>query len=290
MRSYLYIFFKSLFAGRPLIYYAIISRLGGSRPPSIVVRRSVNNARAGPTRCGGGDDTDDGYNDDGGNGNGDEDDDGDDDYYNCSLLSQNKPKMRSCRRWSQADSLALVTTPPLPSSPAAGDPAMNAAFRIGGPVSTAASPPGLRRRFGVPSSLRPVHVPPPSSLQQTQSPRRDAGPAVQDVACSTARRAPQPAADLPAIPESSQWDERHRRRGRRTPPPPPDGPDSGNGSTRASGRSASYRAFFGGGRAASPAAAATAAAAATGATTTTGHRHRDNQVPIYIVSLSYRIQ
>lgn len=202
----------------------ISSRLGG-RPHSFVVvgrSSSVNNARR-PTRRtangggGGGDDTDDGYNDD---------NDDDDDYYNCSLLLQNKPKMRSCRRWSQADSLALDTTA-LPPPPAIdhGQPCpVASAFKIGGPVSAPIGDIG-RSRFGGgdPASLQPYRdTPPPLAVAESPQPpplpprRQDAAAAaaVQD-AC--ARRTPQSTvADLPVIPESSPWDDDHRGRDRRT--------------------------------------------------------------------------
>ncbi|XP_050058248.1 uncharacterized protein LOC114123336 isoform X4 [Aphis gossypii] len=253
-------------------------RLGGCRPHSFVIRRTANNAQRRPTRCSG-DDTDDGYNDDDG-GAGDEDDD--DDYYNCSLLLQNKPKMRSCRRWSQADSLAL-DTPTLTAK----------AFRIGGAVST---PDGGRPRYGGPSSLQQTYTPPPlqqqlpslqqqfPSLQQQQLPSLQS-PSLQQQLPSLNHRQqlsssppplpppplmhkplppppPPPSSsssertDLPAIPESSQWDEQQRaRHRRRTPERQQADRLERNGSARVSGRNP-YRTFNG--RAASPAGATAA--------------------------------
>lgn len=274
-----------------IIIYDIIFRLG--RPHSFVVRRSINNARR-PTRCGGSDDTDDGYNDDDdgeGNGGGCEDDD---DYYNCSLLLQNKPKMRSCRRWSQADSLALATAPRLADTLTTTN-----SFRIGGPVScTFSSSPddvigGGRTRFGGQSSLQvytptsttfsqlpslpprlsPPPLPPPPSSLTSPLLKPPPPPPPQDAMTADAtcvRRAPLPlhtTADLPAIPESSQWDDHCRRR--RIPPLSSDRLER-NGSTRVSGRNA-YRTFNR--RTASPAATATV-----GVTTSATHCRLDNQV------------
>ncbi|VVC39464.1 Hypothetical protein CINCED_3A000557 [Cinara cedri] len=270
-------------------------RLLGSRPVSFVVRRSVNNVRR-PTRCGG-DDTDDGYNDDGDDGGGGCGNEDDDDYYNCSLLLQNKPKMRSCRRWSQADSLALDSATAAVDGPTATKTACNA-FRIGGPVSASSYAPPQpqqpalgfvgRHRFGGPASLQQAYGASPSSLppQPLQkkplppppplppSPSKDVTNATARGAACPARRPspPQPvaaAADLPAIPESLQWDQRVRRR--RTPVEPqqqaPDCRLERNGSTRVSGRNA-YRTFDR--RAASPGDADNGAAA-------TVQCHRDNQ-------------
>ncbi|XP_026807086.1 formin-like protein 8 isoform X1 [Rhopalosiphum maidis] len=240
------------------------------RPHSFAVRRSANNAPRRPTRCSG-DDTDDGYNDD--------DADDDDDYYNCSLLLQNKPKMRSCRRWSQADSLAL-DTPPLTAK----------AFRIGGAVSTPGHG-GGRQRFGGPSSLQQTYTPPlrqtytpplqqqlPSlqpqlpSLQQQlpslqqQLPPRSSPPPLPPPPLMHKPPPPLPpppppppssertVADLPAIPESSQWDEQRGRHRRRTPEQQQSDRLERNGSARVSGRNP-YRTFNG--RAASPAGATT---------------------------------
>lgn len=235
-----------------MVYHVIVSRLGGCRPHSFVIRRTTNNAPRRPTRCSG-DDTDDGYNDDDG-GAGDDDDD--DDYYNCSLLLQNKPKMRSCRRWSQADSLAL-DTPPLTAK----------AFMIGGAVST---PDGGRPRYGGPSSLQQTYTPPP--LQQQLPSLQLSSLHHQQLSSSPPPLPPPPlmhkplplppppppssserTADLPAIPESSQWDEQQRaRHRRRTPERQRADRLERNGSARVSGRNP-YRTFNG--RAASPAGA-----------------------------------
>lgn len=249
-----------------MVYHVIVSRLGGCRPHSFVIRRTANNAQRRPTRCSG-DDTDDGYNDDDGGA-----DDNDDDYYNCSLLLQNKPKMRSCRRWSQADSLAL-DTPQLTAK----------AFRIGGAVST---PDGGRPRYGGPSSLQQTYTPPPlqqqlPSLQQQFPSLQQQLPSLQQQLPSLNHRQqlsssppplpppplmhkplpppPPPSsssserADLPAIPESSQWDEQQRaRHRRRTPERQQADRLERNGSARVSGRNP-YRTFNG--RAASPAGA-----------------------------------
>ncbi|XP_050432718.1 uncharacterized protein LOC126840806 [Adelges cooleyi] len=148
-------------------------------------RLSLNNVRGGYASGGGGDDdeTDDGYNDE-----------DDDEYVNCSLLLQNKPKMRSCRRWSLADSLALDSPSVcgVPSSTPVVRNGPGGSFRIGGPVSAAVPhPPAVPHdfaRYG-PTSLTftPVAADPPDAKQRTPPYRT----AVAD--------------DLPAIPESSQW-------------------------------------------------------------------------------------
>lgn len=256
------------------------------RPHSFVVRRSVNNAARRPTRCSG-DDTDDGYNDD------DADADDDDDYYNCSLLLQNKPKMRSCRRWSQADSLALDT--PLTAK----------AFVIGGAVSSSSPGHGAcRPRFGGPSSLQQAYTPPPPpqqqlpSLQQQLPPVQQQLPPLQQLLPPRSSPPPLPpplmhkpppplpppppppsertVVDLPAIPESSQWDEQRARHRRRTPEKQQADRLERNGSTRISGRNP-YRTFNG--RAASPAGATVPGSGGGGngsGVVPAGHCHRDN--------------
>ncbi|XP_025202508.1 formin-like protein 8 isoform X2 [Melanaphis sacchari] len=277
-------------------------RHGCGRPHSFVVRRSTNNAPRRPTRCSG-DDTDDGYNDDDGGGANDDDDD-DDDYYNCSLLLQNKPKMRSCRRWSQADSLALDTVPLTAK-----------AFRIGGAVSTAGHGDGGRPRFGGPSSLQQAYTPPllqqqlPSLQQQLPSlqprspyPAQQQLPSLQQQQLLPSRSSSPPplpppplmhkplpplppppppppppsertVADLPAIPESSQWDEQRGRLRRRTPEQQQADRLERNGSTRISGRNP-YRTFNG--RTASPAGATTLGSGGGNGVVPAGHCQRDN--------------
>ncbi|XP_015376697.1 PREDICTED: uncharacterized protein LOC107170975 isoform X2 [Diuraphis noxia] len=261
------------------------------RPHSFVVRRSVNNAKLRPTRCSG-DDTDDGYNDDGGDG------DDDDDYYNCSLLLQNKPKMRSCRRWSQADSLALDT--PLTAK----------AFMIGGAVSASTSTPGhgaCRPRFSGPSSLQQTYTPPqlqqqlPSlqqqlpPLQQQLPPQQQQLPSLQQHLPPRSSPPPLPpplihkpppplppppsertVVDLPAIPEALQWDEQRLRHRRRTPEQQQADRLERNGSARVSGRNP-YRTFNG--RAASPAGATvpdSGGGGGGGGVVPADHCHRDN--------------
>lgn len=268
-----------------MVYHVIVSRLGGCRPHSFVIRRTANNAQRRPTRCSG-DDTDDGYNDDDG-GAGDDDDD---DYYNCSLLLQNKPKMRSCRRWSQADSLAL-DTPSLTAK----------AFMIGGAVST---PDGGRPRYGGPSSLQQTYTPPPlqqqlPSLQlpslQQQLPSLNHR---QQLSSSPPPLPPPPLmhkplppppppppssssserTDLPAIPESSQWDEQQRaRHRRRTPERQQADRLERNGSARVSGRNP-YRTFNG--RAASPAGATALGSGGGSGVVPAGHCQRDNLLQV----------
>lgn len=266
----------------------IVSRVS-CRPHSFVVRRSVNNASRRPTRCGG-DDTDDGYNDDDGC------DDRDDDYFNCSLLLQNKPKMRSCRRWSQADSLALDSPPLLTAN----------AFRIGGAVSTSGRS-GDRPRFGGPSSLQQAYTPPPPqkqlpslqqqlpSLQQQLPPRSSPPPLPPPLVHKPPPPLPPPppplektVVDLPAIPESSQWDEQRGRHRRRTPEQQQSDRLERNGSTRVSGRNP-YRTLFNG-RAASPAGAtAPGPGGGENGVVPAGHCHRDNlQVRFFLRNVSLK--
>lgn len=207
--------------------------------------------------------------------------------------------MRSCRRWSQADSLALDSAPAAIDGTTASKTACNS-FRIGGPVSASSSstPPPLlgfvgRHRFGGPASLQQAYdplpsvlppPPPPQPLQKKPlapppplppSPSKDAATAAPGVAASLTRRASPPqtvtvtVADLPAIPESLQWDQSVRRRTPGQPQQhPPDCRLERNGSAKVSGRNA-YRAYNK--RTASPANATTGGV-------TTVQCHRDNQV------------
>lgn len=181
--------------------------------------------------------------------------------------------MRSCRRWSQADSLALDSPPPV-AVVALRATACNM-FRIGGPVSATSSPlsdpDGGRSRLGGPSSLQQAYAqppslpprlvpPPPLSSTSPQKPLPPA-PAVQRTVIATDPMAPllcapQPAADLPAIPESSQWDDQRRR----VPVQKPSDRLERNSSARVSGRSA-YRTINR--RTASPAAASASVTATT---------------------------
>ncbi|XP_050542588.1 uncharacterized protein LOC126906232 isoform X2 [Daktulosphaira vitifoliae] len=147
--------------------------------------------------------TDDGYNDE-----------EDDEYVNCSLLLQNKPKMRSCRRWSQADSLVLDATPPISDesmrlNDQQTDVVYNVgSFRIGGPVSVS----GINSfKIGAPVtansnilSVTPDYVQyAPSSLTFTPPPP----PTITGDPLDIRLRTPssRTTTDLPAIPESQQW-------------------------------------------------------------------------------------
>lgn len=195
--------------------------------------------------------------------------------------------MRSCRRWSQADSLALDSPPPLPVDALTAN-----AFRIGGPVSAARSPisvgggpPSLPAYAGPqppppppplppPSLLHkplppPPPPPPPSSLHKPLPPPPPTPPPSLPPPPSQLVAAAAAAADLPAIPESLQWDGHRQQtsldRLER------------NGSVRISGRPRAFRTLNSNKRTASPAAAATAAAAVA-ATAADGRYRRVKQV------------
>lgn len=178
--------------------------------------------------------------------------------------------MRSCRRWSQADSLVLdsIPRPPAPSVDAPSRPTATAnAFRIGGPVTPSSSPAGGHSCFGGggSSSLLTAYTTPTHQQQQlpslplSQSPQMQLPTATTTTQGVTAaatgtdavgpyvcRRVSPPTlqvADLPAIPESTRWDDDRRLHGLTQRLQPSSDRLERNGSSRTSSGRHVYRTF-----------------------------------------------